>query len=414
MKIVALEATNVKRLKAVHIEPDGSLVVIGGKNGAGKTSVLDSIAYALGGKALCPSKPIRDGEEKACARVDLGEFVVERTWTEKDSYLRVTSGNGFSAKSPQTVLDGLVGRLSFDPLAFTAMTPRDQVEALKELVGLDFADLDAERDQVYHDRTEIGRDVKRLEGQLAGMPVVEDAPEKLVSVAELMEKLKTAQAHNARYAEAGRVLEDRRHSLELAERKVKELEGLLKQARATLSRAQKDVAEGEEALKSIMAIDTAPWEEQIADADELNAKHRAAQERTSVEREHMAAHLAYDDLTAKIAELDNQKRHALAEAAFPVEGLSFDEDRVLLNGIPFDQASSAEQLRVSVAMGLAANPELRVLLIRDGSLLDDDNLALVAKMAEEAEAQVWLERVSDGPEVSVLIEDGEVAERVSA
>ena len=198
MKIVSLQAENVKKIRAIEIEPDGSLVVVGGRNGAGKSSVLDSIAYALGGRALCPSRPIRNGETAARARVDLGDLVIERTWTEKGTYLSVRTGDGFQAPSPQAVLDKLVGRLSFDPLAFVAMPPREQVETLRELVGLDFADIDAERDQLYRDRTHNGHDIKRLEGQLASMPEDPDAPARPVSVSALMNELKAAREHNAK------------------------------------------------------------------------------------------------------------------------------------------------------------------------------------------------------------------------
>src|SRR5690606_9517554 len=109
-----------------------------------------------------------------------------------------------------------------------------------------------------------------------------------------------------------------------------------------------------------------------------------------------------ESLTSKIQAIDQQKADMLAKAPFPVCGLGFDENGVTLNGLPFDQASSAERLRVSVAMGIALNPKLRVMLIRDGSLLDSDSLALVAQMAEEHDTQVWVERVSEGEDVSVI------------
>ena len=157
MKIVKFEAENVKRLSAVEITPDGSLVVVGGANEAGKTSVLDSIWYALGGeKAVC-DKPLRNGQKKGFVRLDLGEFVVERTFTEKGSKLEVRSKDGFAAKSPQAILDGLCGSMAFDPLEFSRMKPRDQLATLRELVGLDFTKLDAERATAFAERTNKNR-----------------------------------------------------------------------------------------------------------------------------------------------------------------------------------------------------------------------------------------------------------------
>src|SRR3990172_2313145 len=138
LRIVKLEAANVKRLTAVEITPDGSLIVVGGKNGAGKTSVLDSIAMALGGKDLVPELPLRRGADHGHVEVDLGDLVVRRTFTEKGGgTLTVGNKDGAIYKSPQKILDQLVGRLSFDPLDFARMDPRQQRETLRSLVGLD-------------------------------------------------------------------------------------------------------------------------------------------------------------------------------------------------------------------------------------------------------------------------------------
>ncbi|MCA9529419.1 MAG: hypothetical protein KC543_04710, partial [Myxococcales bacterium] len=118
--------------------------------------------------------------------------------------------------------------------------------------------------------------------------------------------------------------------------------------------------------------------------------------------------LAVEGLTASLAEIDEEKRAAIERAEFPLEGLGFAEEGVTLGGIPFAQASAAERLRASVAIGLALHPDLRVLLVRDGALLDDDSLKLVAEMAAAHEAQVWVERVGDGDPGAIIIEDGAV------
>lgn len=408
MKILSLQAENVKRLRAIEIEPDGSMVIVGGRNGAGKSSVLDSIAYALGGRALCPTEPIRRGETTARARVDLGEFVVERTWTEKGSYLKVKNADGFEAPSPQAVLDMMVGRLTFDPLEFVEMPPREQVEALRELVGLDFEALDTERAILYNDRTAIGRDVKRIEGQLAGMPNPADAPESVVDVSKLLAESAAARKHNWRREQLDRECRAAEQGARTLEAQIADLELRLASAREVLQRSADEAKAAHGAIEAFVPVDVDAIEARIVDADNANERHRQAIARRTVSEQLAESRRAYQRATAEIEALDERKRQALAGAVFPVDGLSFDDNGVLLDGIPFDQASSAEQLRVSVAMALAANPDLRVLLIRDGSLLDADNLRLVAEMAAEADAQVWLERVGSGPEVSVLIEDGEV------
>ncbi|MCR4294647.1 MAG: AAA family ATPase, partial [Elusimicrobia bacterium] len=178
MKIVRLSTENVKRLSAVHITPDGSMVVIGGENGAGKTSVLDSIWYALGGKGALPGQPVRKGEKRAKVTLDLGEMIVVRTITpDGGGSLKVTSKEGATFPSPQTMLDKLVGILSFDPLAFARLPAKEQAETLRKLAGLDFAAQDGQRRTLYEQRTEVNRDVSRLDAQLAGLPFHADAEE---------------------------------------------------------------------------------------------------------------------------------------------------------------------------------------------------------------------------------------------
>src|SRR3990167_90897 len=141
MKIIRLSAENFKRLRAVEITPDGSVVVIRGRNAQGKTSVMDAIAAALGGKDLCREKPIRDGEERAEITVDLGEYTITRVFTAKDSYLTVKNADGAKIANPQARLDGLIGKISFDPLEFTRTKPGDQVKLLAEITGVDFTDM---------------------------------------------------------------------------------------------------------------------------------------------------------------------------------------------------------------------------------------------------------------------------------
>jgi len=425
LRIVKLEAANVKRLVAVEITPDGNLVVIGGRNGQGKTSVLDSIAYALGGKDLLCEVPLRKGTERGHVEVDLGDLVVRRTFTPAGGgTLTVSSKDGAVYRSPQTMLDKLVGRLSFDPLEFSRMEPRRQLETLRSLVGLDFSAIDAKRQELYEERTLVNRTTRQLEAKLAAMPEHSNAPAEPVSVAALLEELDAAEATHERAREATEAAEESLADLGRLQREhaaavehVTELERQLTDARAAVIVAAERVADQKKEAQSASLgaqhargaiVDTALIRERIAEAEAVNDQVRANVERAEQVAEVEESKAEAARLTAEIEALDAQKAAGLASAEFPVPELSFDESGVTLGGVPFSQASAAEQVRVSVAMGLAMNPRLRVLLIRDGSLLDDESLGLVAKLAADAEAQVWLERVGDGEECQVVIEDGAV------
>lgn len=421
MRIVQLSIENVKRIQAAEISPDGALVVVGGKNGAGKTSVLDSIAYALGGKGLCPSKPIKEGAEKGVVKVDLGEMVVERTFTAKGSYLTVKSGDGFVATSPQAILDGLVGKLTFDPLAFATMSSKDHVATLKDLTGLDFSELEEKRERLYTERHDASRAFKEKKAQLAGMPE-QEAPDELVSVTGLMDELDKREGVNRlndqKRAEVTTLREQAafcKRECSQAEAIVADLEQRLAEAREALTEKSTEydkLIERGKALagkvKKLVDADIEEIRAKIEQADAVNEAVRSNRARTQLQQEVETLTKTVDGLSDQITAIDSEKASQISSANLPIEGLAFDEDGVTFNGIPFDQISQAEKLRVSIAMGLAMNPKLRVMLIRDGSLLDEGNLALVSKMAEENDAQIWLERVGDGAEVSVLIEDGHV------
>ena len=196
MKIVSLEAENVKNLRAVCIKPDGSAIVVGGDNEQGKTCVLDSIEYALNGAASIPSQPIRKGQSKARVVLDLGDLVVTRTFTAKGTNLTVKNKDGATFASPQAMLDKLVGELSFDPLAFSKMDAKRQSEVLKKLVGLDFDSLNLEYNKSFEERTVINREGKTLKASLDQMIKHDDTPDKEVSVSDLSKEYAQAVENN--------------------------------------------------------------------------------------------------------------------------------------------------------------------------------------------------------------------------
>lgn len=416
MKIVKLTAENVKRLRAVEITPDGNLVVVAGKNGQGKTSVLDSIWLALGGgpAARGTVKPIRNGETTAKVTLDLGELVVTRQWSGDNTTLRVESKDGAQFRSPQAMLDSLVGRLSFDPLTFAQQDARSQVTALLDLVDLPFDpdELAVERARLYEERTAVGRVAKQLDGQVVGFPpVAADAPTEEVDVAALLaehgEATRLVNAANA----AERAANDADDDVQDARERVRQLEADLAAAHERLDtarlkheQAEKDWAKAADVVPDVQAIVV-----RVTAAEATNRAVRERQQRDDVVARAAAEHEKYTALTEQIDALDARKADALTAAAMPIDGLGFDDTGVTYRGVPFKQCSAAEQLRVSLAMAMAMNPKVRVVRITDGSLLDSDNMQLIETMAADQDYQVWIERVDESGAVGIVIEDGAVA-----
>ncbi|MGA2435603.1 MAG: ATP-binding protein, partial [Bryobacteraceae bacterium] len=204
MKIIRLEAENIKRLRAVRIDPTGNVVQITGRNGQGKTSILDALWWALSGQAAIQGQPIRSGENRARIRLDLGEIVVERRFKRQEdgevtTELRVENAEGVRYGSPQRMLDALFGELTFDPLAFARMTPKEQFETLRRFVpGVDFAAIDAAQQADYDRRTTLNRQAKEARAQAAGLTVPVDAPTFPVDESGLVAEMARAAEHNSK------------------------------------------------------------------------------------------------------------------------------------------------------------------------------------------------------------------------
>ena len=427
-KILQLTAENVKRLSVVEITPKGNVVVIGGKNGAGKSSVLDSIEYALAGDPKA-KMPVRRGEEKARVVVAIDDLVVRRTFTATGgTTLVVTNKDGVKQLSPQTILDKLVGHLTFDPLTFSREKPQQQADTLRRIVGLDTTKDDQEREKLYDERTDVSREAKQLQARFTAMAEHKDAPQAEQSAAAILELQRKAAETNrlnelkrgdARAAKAA--VENERGRIKAIEDKILELERQLGVAKESLKAAHSVAKKAEDEYNATRDVaaklvdeDLSPFATQLQSVETANRKFRENKSRAEVVEQFKAKSAQAEKLTEKIDALDSKKRRATMDAKYPIAGLSFsDTGYVLFNGIPFEQTSGADQLKVSVAIGLALNPKLKILLIRDGSLLDEDSMVALRDMAEKAEAQIWLEVVSPNDPTAVIIEDGHVAHNES-
>lgn len=405
MKIIALEAENLKRLTAVHIEPDGNLVQITGKNGQGKTSVLDAIWWALAGTSNVQTTPIRQGEETATITLDLGKLKVRRKFIAQDdgSYttsITVENDDGARFQSPQKMLDALVGQLSFDPLVFSRMKSADKVQSLRSLVkDFDFDTAADEYKKEFEERTaqnRIAKDAQAAADALAaGLP---DTIPQRIDVGAEMATLAEQEAHNAAQQE---LIKRRDELAGQCEATMAEIAGLKK----TLSGLEYMLEEMDEPAD---LIDLDSIKQKISGAQDANAiADRAERHQEQVQIEAQARSLS-DELTKSMAQRKKLAADAISTIDMPVKGIEIIDGEVLLNGVPFDQASDAEQLSASIGIAMTLNPELKVIRVRDGSLLDDDAMKVLAKMADESDYQIWIERVDNSGAVGFVIEDGHV------
>jgi len=309
------------------------------------------------------------------------------------------------------MLDKISGALTFDPLAWVGMDEVKQLQVLKDLTGISFDTEDAERKVVYDNRTEANRKLKMLQTQMDAIPEHGgDVPHNEVSVSILMSELSSRREHNKDHQSKKNWVERLDANIKGQSIQISDLEAELDALKIKLEGLKSDRVDAVKSLDTMVMVDETEIETQIKSADTINRKVREKIDRMTLAGRIEKGTRIIQGMTDNLAAIDKAKEDKLSSAKMPIEFLTFDESGVYYKSVPFSQASSAEALRVSVAMGIAMNPELKILLIRDGSLLDEDNLKAISEMAFDSGHQLWLERVGEGDECSVIISDGSVKE----
>jgi DNA repair exonuclease SbcCD ATPase subunit len=442
MKILGMVAENFKKIRVVEITPKGKVIQITGKNGQGKTSVLDAIWAALEGAKAIPEKPVRKGAAQARIKLDLGDLVVTRTIAPGGTHaLIVENKAGVKLSSPQGVLDKMLGDLSFDPCAFIEMKPKQQIEELRKVAKIEF-DVDAAataNKADYDERTVVNRDLERLKVEVASITVQEGLPKEKIDEAAIQNELAEVDRVNAAAREAERAkaqkwanVQDLRRlqsetQQEIDRRTVqqdeieKQIEQLKQQWKAgeqeliKLESAKHECGKSIEAAEleceamptpafvEVAAVSAKLQQAQLANREIAKRAHRDDLQAQLNEKRRQA-----DQLTRNIEDREEKKRMAVQQAKMPIEGLTFDEEQVLYHGIPLEQLGEGEQIRISASIAMAANPELRVIRIMRGESMDEDALAILAMMAEQHDFQIWMARVDSSGKVGIIMEDGSV------
>ncbi len=406
-----LTVQNFKGCQYVQLSPEGSLVVIAGDNGAGKSSFIDAFTELFDpkGTRLTP-EPIRHGETEASASfedTDLGVRIT-RTWKKNDAgRLEVVALDGAKYSKPADVIAKLTGGVIFDPSVFLTMDDRRQRDALLQMVDLPF-DLDAierERQAEYERRTVANRDVTRLRGAVASaQPAEPDGPDEEVSAQDILDQIRAAQ--DAQYAH------------DAAERRYKETG----EAKARIEREIADLRERAHAAAeahdrawatlNATPAPTVPVDElrvELAAVEETNAAVRAKREWQKLQAELAEAVIDAELAEAGLAKVEQRKRDGLASATFPVDGLSVSDTGITFQGVPFSQVNRAAQLRVAFAVATAGTPDLRLVIVKEGDLLDSSSLDWVRSIAEERGYTVLVERDRDeSRQIGFTIVDGQV------
>ncbi len=407
VKINRLEIENVKRVRAVKVEPTASgLTIIGGRNNQGKTSVLDSIAWALGGNRFRPSKPCREGSViPPSLKITLNNgIVVERKG--KNSDLKVTDPSG--KKAGQQLLDSFIEQLALDLPKFMEASGKEKAQTLLQIIGVgdQLASMEMEESALYNERLTIGRIADQKEKFAKEQLSYPEAPSELVSVSELIRQQQEILAKNGENQRKRENL----HKLEQEYQRINEqMEELLQRQ----NQIQKDLKVARMDAVDLHDESTEELEKNIADIEELNRKVRANLDKEKAEDDAKEYRNQYQELTSKITKVRQQKTDLLKNVELPLPGLSVADGELIYNGQKWDNMSGSDQMKVSTAIVRKLNPNCGFVLLDKLEQMDLESMKEFGAWLEQEGLQVIATRVSTGDECSIIIEDGYISEAVS-
>lgn len=409
VKINKLEIENVKRVKAVTIEPTSNgLTILGGNNNQGKTSVLDAIAWALGGNKYKPSKPARDGSmNPPTLRLELSNgLIVERKG--KNSDLKVTDPSG--QKAGQQLLDSFVEELALNLPKFIESSAKDKANTLLQIIGVGekLWELDRKEERLYNERRTIGQIADQKKKYAAEQPQYPEAPNELVSIADLIHEQQEILARNGENAKKRQNRENIVNSLHLSEARLKQLKEQLAQEEATHESLMSDYIAANKSIEDLVDESTDEIESSIANIEEINRKVRANLDKEKAEEDAKQYGSQYDKLTKEIQDVRDERTSLLDSADLPLPGLSVEDGELVFEGQKWDNMSGSQQLRVATAIVRKLKPECGFVLLDKLEQMDIPTLTEFGKWLESEGLQAIATRVSSGEECQIIIEDGYV------
>ena len=402
-----LEIENVKRIKAVKVEPSPTgLTVIGGNNNQGKTSVLDSIAWALGGNRFKPSKAAREGSVvPPSLKITMSNgLIVERKG--KNSSLKVIDPNG--NKGGQQLLDSFVEELAINLPKFMNSTAKEKADILLQIIGVgpQLAELEIKENQLYDQRHAIGVIADQKEKFAREQTYYPDAPEELVSIADLIAEQQEVLAKNGENARKRQNAQQIKTAYKGKLAEVNRLSDQLKAAQAELETLENDLQIATDLTIDLIDESTEEIESNIANIERINLKVRANLDKEKAEEEARVQREEYNRLSSEIEAVRKDRRNLLTNADLPLEGLSVNDGKLLYLGQEWDNMSGSQQLMVATAIVRKLKPDCGFVLIDKLEQMDQITLDQFGKWLEDEGLQAIATRVSTGDECSIIIEDG--------
>ena len=414
IKINKLEIENIKRVKAVKLEPSANgLTIVGGNNNQGKTSVLDAIAWALGGDAYRPSQASREGSVTPpyMHLVLSNGLIVERKG--KNSDLKVIDPRG--EKAGQQLLNSFIEKLALDLPKFMEASDTEKASTLLNIIGVgkELMEIEEQERNVYNERLAIGRIADQKKKFADEQEYFPDAPKDLISASELIQQQQEILARNGenqRKRNNLSVISNQKHRLsdeiKLLEGKIAELYTRLDEKKQSYEKVAKDEETAQKTVAELIDESTEELEKNLAHIEEINRKVRINLDKDKAEDDAREYQVQYDNLTIKLNNVREQKTELLNDANLPLPELTVIEGKLKYKGQEWDNMSGSDRLKVSTAIVRKLNPECGFVLIDKLEQMDLDTLKEFGEWLEQEGLQAIATRVSKGDECSIIIEDG--------
>ncbi len=407
VKINQLEIENVKRIRAVQISPSASgLTVIGGNNNQGKTSVLDTLAWALGGDRYRPSNVARDGSNvPPMVKVKLSNgLIVERSG--KNSSLKVTDPNG--KRSGQQLLNSFIEELALNLPRFLESSSKEKADTLLQIIGVgdQLRQLEYQETDIYNRRRTIGQIADQKKKFAKEMPFYGDAPKEPISAFELIQRQQAILAKNGENQRKRLLASQMELKVNALQERVDSLTQQMQEASAQYEAAMKDLEIARKSAEDLQDESTEQIEKDLQNIEAVNIKVRANCDREKAEQDSQQYIQQYDDLTAELERTRQAKIDLLSGASLPLPGLSVEDGELTYKGKKWDGMSGSDQLKVATAIVRSLNPQCGFVLVDKLEQMDMETLQEFGTWLESQNLQVIATRVSTGEECSILIEDG--------
>lgn len=407
MKINKLEIENVKRVKAVKAEftPNG-LTVIGGNNNQGKTSILDAIAWALGGNKYKPSQAQRQGSVTPphLHVVMNNGLIVERSG--KNSTLKVIDPNG--KKGGQQLLNDFVEELAINLPKFMESTSKEKANTLLQIIGVGpkLQELEMKEGELYNERRTIGQIADQKKKFAEEQTYYPDAPHELISIKELVNEQQDILARNGENQRKRDNLSNLEKQHAFQSQKVAQLMEELEKEQTKLAELTEDVNVAKKSVSELKDESTEELERNLAEIDEMNRKVRANLDKDKAEEDANQYRDKYQELTRNIESVRKEKSDLLNSADLPLPELSVDNGELIYKGQKWDNMSGSDQLKVSTAIVRKLKPNCGFILLDKLEQMDMQTLEEFNHWLEQEQLQGIATRVSTGDECSIIIEDG--------